>query len=242
MRHSKNLKSETKSPKVIIIMGPPGSGKGSQATLLAEKLDFFYFETSGIIEKKIEKAKKGSFVVVDGKKYYFDKQKELWRTGKLFDPPLTAFFVQDEIKKLYREGRGIIFSGSPRTLYEGQKIIPLLKKLYGDKDILVISLQISAQESIFRNSHRRICELLRHPILYSKDNEKLKKCPLDGSKLIRRKGLDDPKIIKIRLEEYKERTLPVIDYFKQQGLKVIKVNGSPPPAVVFKKILKLLKI
>jgi adenylate kinase family enzyme len=58
MRHSKNLKSETKSPKVIIIMGPPGSGKGSQATLLAEKLDFFYFETSGIIEKKIEKAKK----------------------------------------------------------------------------------------------------------------------------------------------------------------------------------------
>ncbi|MFQ6049925.1 MAG: adenylate kinase, partial [Candidatus Paceibacterales bacterium] len=69
----------------------------------------------------------------------------------------------------------------------------------------------------------------------------LTKCPWDGSKLIRRKKLDDPETIKIRLKEYKERTLPLFDYFKKEKLKVKKINGSPPPATVFKNILKALK-
>ena len=88
-------------------------------------------------------------------------------------------------------------TGSPRTLYEGKRIIPLLKKLYGTKNIKIILIKVSAEESIFRNSHRRICELMRHPILYTKETIKLTRCPLDGSKLIRRKGLDDPETIKV---------------------------------------------
>jgi adenylate kinase family enzyme len=132
-------------------------------------------------------------------------------------------------------------SGSPRTLYEAKEVTPLLKKLYGPKNIKIVLLSVSAKESIFRNSHRRICELMRHPILYSKETAQLKKCPLDGSKLIKRKGLDDPAIIKVRLKEYRERTWPLIGYFKKEGLSVKKINGSPPPAIVFKSILKAFK-
>jgi adenylate kinase family enzyme len=58
---------------------------------------------------------------------------------------------------------------------------------------------------------------------------------------MKRKGLDDPQTIKVRLKEYKERTWPLIGYFKKEGLKVKKINGSPPPAVVFKSILRSLK-
>jgi len=150
--------------------------------------------------------------------------------------------VKEEIKKLFREGKNLVLAGSPRTLYEGEKLIPLLKKLYGLKNIKVVLLEISAKETIFRNTHRRICELMRHPILYSKETKNLKHCPLDGSKLLKRKGLDDPETIKVRLKEYKERTLPLIDFFKKQKLKVIKISGSPPPAVVFKNILKSLNL
>jgi adenylate kinase family enzyme len=63
---------------------------------------------------------------------------------------------------------------------------------------------------------------------------------LDGSKLVRRQGLDDPKTIEVRLERYREQTLPVVDYLKENGFTIAKVNGSPVPAIVFKNILKAL--
>ena len=58
-----------KKPQVIIIIGPPGSGKGTQAELLAENLNLYHFETSEIIEKNLAEAKKGDFVKVGDKKY-----------------------------------------------------------------------------------------------------------------------------------------------------------------------------
>ncbi|MBU2634956.1 hypothetical protein KJ841_00570, partial [Patescibacteria group bacterium] len=128
-----------------------------------------------------------------------------------------------------------------RTLYEGERITPLLKELYGDENIKVFLIDISAEQTIFRNTHRRICELMRHPVLYNKETENLKICPLDGSKLIRRKGLDDSEVIKIRLKEYKERTFPLIELFGKQGIEVNKINGEQSVSNVHKDILKAIR-
>jgi len=228
------------NPKVIIVMGPPGAGKGTQAELLAEKLNLYYFETSKIIEAKVMIAKKGDYEIVNSKKYSLEKERKLWKSGKLNTPEVVSFWVKNIIKELFKEGRNLILAGSPRSLYEGKEIIPLLKKLYGSKNIKIILLGISTKGTIFRNSHRRICELMRHPILYLKETIRLKRCPLDGSKLVKRGKLDKPETIKVRLKEYEERTFPLIDYFKKEGLKVTKINGSPPPAIVFKNILRTL--
>lgn len=225
---------------VIILLGPPGSGKGTQGQLLAEKFGLYYFETSRIGEEAIQRAKKGEYLIVDGKKYYFEDQKKKWERGELFDPPWITALAIKKFKELAKEGRGLVLSGSPRTLYEAEKEMPILIKLYGKKNIKIFHLEISPKETIFRNTHRRICQLFRHPILYLKENKNLKKCPLDGSKLVKRKRLDDPETIKVRLKEYKQRTLPLIQYFKKIGFKVIKINGSPPPATVFHSILKSL--
>jgi adenylate kinase len=226
---------------VIILLGPPGSGKGTQAELLAEKLNLEYLETAKIGEERIKRAKKGEYILVDGKKFYFDEQRKLWETGKLWDPPFVTHLMIEKIKEVSKKERGIVFAGSPRTLYEGERIIPLLKKLYGPKNIKIILLDISAKETIFRNSNRRICQLMRHPILSTKKEFlKLKYCPLDGSKLMKRKGLDEPETIKVRLKEYKERTFPLIELFKKQGLKVKKINGEQSVADVFKDILKAI--
>jgi len=227
--------------KVVIVMGSPGAGKGTQAGLLAEKFDLYYLETAKIIEGNVMNARRGDYVKVKGKKYSLSQQKKYWQTGILCSPLLVSYWIQKKIKKLFKEEQGIITAGSPRTLPEAKEVIPLLKRLYGSGNIKVIVLDISAKESIWRNSHRRICELMRHPILYNKETIKLKHCPLDGSKLLRRKGLDDPETIKVRLREYRERTLPLLDYFKKENLKVRRINGSPPPAEVFESILKALK-
>lgn len=228
------------SKSVIIIIGPPGSGKGTQALLLADKLGLYYFETSKIIESQVMGAKPNEYVTVEGRKYYLQEERKIWENGGLCSPPLVTYWVKEKIKELAKENQGIVFAGSPRTLYEAEHIMPLLKKLYGKKNIKIILFTLSPKTSIWRNSHRRICELLRHPILYNEETKNLKTCPLDGSKLIKRKGLDDPETIKVRLKEYKKQTLPIIDYFEKQGFKVNKISAAPPPAMIFKRILKVL--
>jgi len=227
--------------KAVIILGPPGSGKGTQAVLLAEHLNAFYFETSSILEKEFQKAEKRDFVVVNKKRYFLREQKKLWLEGKLVEPEFVTFLVLKKVKELIKEQKSIIFSGSPRTVYETERLIPLLKKHYSEKNIKVVFFLLEEKDSIFRNSHRRICQLLRHPILYSLETKNLKKCPLDGSLLLKRE-LDNPEVIKKRLKEYRERTLPLLDCFSKYKIKIIKIDASPSPAVVFEDILKKLSL
>lgn len=226
--------------KAIILIGPPGSGKGTQANLLAESFNLTHIETSKILEKKIMNAKSSDSIIADGKKYSFLYEKKLWEKGILCSPPFVVALMIQEIKELARQGKSIVFSGSPRTLYEAEKEVPVLKKLYGIKNIFIFEIKLSAEESIKRNSSRRICSLMRHPILWSKETAALKKCPFDGSKLIRR-TLDDPKVIKVRLKEFKERTMPILLFLKKEGITIKKINGEQPVGGVFKEIVKKAK-
>ena len=226
--------------KVIIILGPPGSGKGTQGELFALKENLYHFETSQILESKFAAAKKGDFVKVGGKKYFLKDELKLRNSGKWNSPPLVSFWVNEKIKSLAKEGKGVVISGSPKTVYEAEQEIPLLKKLYGANNIKVILIKQRPEVSIFRNSKRKICELMRHSILYSKENEELTKCPLDGSNFILRED-KDPKVIKSKLEQYQTRALPVLDYFKRQGLKIKEINGEKSVVDVFNDILKAIE-
>ncbi|OIP79307.1 MAG: hypothetical protein CO161_03430 [Candidatus Portnoybacteria bacterium CG_4_9_14_3_um_filter_44_9] len=227
--------------KIIILLGPPGSGKGTQATLLAEKLDLYYFETSNIIEMAVHSHRAEEHVEVDGQKYTFGHEKELWEKGILCSPPFVVFLVEKKINELFQSGKGIVFAGSPRTMHEGEKVIPQIEALYGQKNIKIILLELSPEQTIFRNSNRKICELMRHPVLYTEETRNLKSCPLDGSKLLKRTGLDDPETIKVRIKEYEERTLPLVGFFEKAGLGVKKVNGEQSVEGVHKDILEALE-
>lgn len=226
---------------VVIILGAPGSGKGTQSALLAEELSFYHVETSKVLENVFHKAKPGEVVEIDGEKYPISEEKKRWETGILCSPPFVDHLIKKRITELYKEGENLILSGSPRTLWEGERLIPLLKKLYGSERIKVIVLNIKPEETLYRNSHRKICELVRHPVLYSKETENLKYCPLDGSKLLKRKGLDDLDSIKVRLKEYHDRTLPLVDYFRKENLSIEEMSGSLSPSAVFDNIVKVLE-
>lgn len=235
----KNYELKTKDRLVAILLGPPGAGKGTQAILLADKLGLYYFETSKIIEENIKEAKEGDFVEVEGKKFPLLKEKENWEKGDISSPPLVVFWIKNKIERLATLGENLVMAGSPRSLYEGKELLPLFKKLYGPENIKVILMELSVKESIFRNSHRRICALMRHPILYNEETKNLKNCPLDGSKLMKR-ALDKPEIIEKRFRVYQKKTLPLVDFFEKEGLKVKKVNGEQSVAKVFKDILEVL--
>jgi adenylate kinase family enzyme len=131
-------------------------------------------------------------------------------------------------------------SGSPRTLYEAEKEMPVLAELYGKDNIKICMIEISAEVTVFRNTHRKVCELMRHSILFNKETEHLELCPLDGSKLAKRKDLDTAEVIKTRLVQYRERTEPLFEYFKKEGFNVNKVNGEKTVAEVHEQILKVV--
>ena len=212
------------SKQVIILFGPPGAGKGTQSELLSEKMGYYHLESSKVLERCFKNEGPNKTYTVEGRDYNIGEEIKNWKTGALTSPPFITYLMMKEFEKLSNDGENFILSGSPRTMYEAEREMPVLEELYGKENIKIALIEISAEVTIFRNTHRKICELMRHSILFNQETEKLKLCPIDGSKLVKRNDLDDPETIKVRLEQYKERTLPLFDYFNKNGFDVKKIN------------------
>ena len=233
--------------QVVILFGPPGAGKGTQSELLAERMGLFLFETSKMLERNFKEVEKSGndesqrYVEIEGEKFDVLHEKELWQKGILCSPPWVTYLIIKEIKKLCENGESLVLAGSPRTIYEVQRELPVMIDLYGKENIKVVLIEVGPEKTIFRNTHRKICDLMRHSILFNDETEKLTKCPLDGSALTKRKDLDDEETIKVRIKEYNERTLPMVEEFQKEGINVKKVNGEQFPADVFKDILDSIK-
>ena len=210
--------------RVIFLIGPPGSGKGTQAELLAKELGFYHLETSKIIEE--------NFRMADPNDKEIAHQKEHWLAGELFHPEVIIKWVTEEIGKLKDKVRGFIFSGSPRWAEEARHELDYLEQIYGKESIAAVEIKLSEEESVKRNSARRICEKNRHPIPNFPEFANIVVCPEDGSRIITRE-LDKPEIIRDRYQVYLRDTAPVIDYFRKNGYKVEEVNGEQPIDKVF---------
>lgn len=227
--------------QVVIIFGPPGAGKGVQSELLAEKMGYYHLESSKVLENCFKKEGPEKVFQIDGKEYKVADEKNLWETGILVNPPFVVNLMIEKIKELNSEDDSLIMSGSPRTLYEVEKELPILDELYGRENIHVIFLEISAETTLWRNEHRKICELMRHSIIFNPETEHLTMCPLDGSALKKREKLDDPETIKVRLKEYSERTVPMLEYMKSQGVKVHRISGEKSIAEVHAEVMKVVQ-
>lgn len=227
----------TTKKRVIILFGPPGAGKGTQAQLIAEKLGLYHFETSKVLERIFNSGDLERTIEADGAFYKMSDEKGKWERGELNSPPFVTQLVLSEVRELREREENIIFSGSPRTVYEAVKELPIIKELFGVENIKAFYIEISPEQTIYRNSNRRICELIRHPILFTEETKPLTVCPLDGSKLITR-DLDTPETIKVRLEKYKNETSPVLAEFEKHGIHVEKINGEQSVVGVYNDILK----
>lgn len=203
--------------EVVIFIAPPGAGKGTQADRLAAERGFFHLESSKVIEDKFASASPDDAII----------QQEIKnnRSGILNDPKLVSQWMAERISGLAHEGKSLVFSGSPRTLFEAEQLMPLLEDLYGKAKIKIFSINISDEESIRRNSARRMCKMNRHPIPNLPEFQNITSCPQDGSELIHRED-DKPERIKVRHQEYKNRTAPVFEYLSSHGYQIIQINGE----------------
>ena len=215
--------------KIILLMGTLGSGKGTQAEKLAETFGLHHFDTGPFLKE-----------LFDSNDASILEEKAQYESGKWVSPEFVTKKVLEKIPEILSNYNGLIFSGSPRTLYEVEQELPVFEKLVGRNNIQIFYLSLSEAESLKRSMGRLICEKNKHPIPNLPEFQEIRKsgiCPEDGSRLIK-KDLDDPEILKSRLNEHNSRTLPVLDYLKRHGYKIISINGKQPIEKVFADILK----
>ena len=212
-------------------MGPPGSGKDTQAELLEEELGLHHVQTSKLIEAAFEDPNQDPEVI--------KTEKDKWASGELNSRNFVNTLILQEIRKSYTEGKGIIFSGSPRDIEEVEVVGPLLGKLYGTENVKTVRISLSEEESVKRNSHRRMCQAHRHPIPNFKEYENIMACPKDGSPIVTR-ILDNPETIKKRYQVYLAQTKPVFDFLEKIGYNILEVDGEQPIEDIHREILNKL--
>lgn len=214
--------------KAIAIYGSPGSGKGMQATLLEHRYGFIHFDTGKYIERVVQDP-------ANQKKAIIRKEHKLFKSGYLNTPSWVFKTVKEEVVRMSKAREDIVFSGSPRTLFEAEHLIPLLEKLYGRRNIKFFSLDVPKDVAVDRNLARRICSVCGAVIIDPDVDHK--HCPICRGKLIKR-ALDNREVLVRRFEQYVDRTKPIFEYIKKHGYKIVKIDGTSSPKAVFEKLSK----
>ena len=208
----------------IILLGAPGSGKGTQAELLAKKLGLFYLQTGALAREWAAK---------DG------RIKAIIDRGELIPEGEMTNYVMKYLEEKAPGGDNILFEGFPRFISQINEYEKWINAK-GNKIDAIISLDMTEEAAIRRLSSRRICQscgeiynLITNP---PKNDSGCDKC---GGKLILRDD-DNPKAIKVRFEYYRGNTLQLIEYLESQG-RLIKIDADRPIQAIHEDIMERLK-
>ncbi len=214
--------------QVIILMGPPGSGKGTQAKLVQKKFGLDYIGSGDLLRAR--KKKKDFTGVHIGK--WID-------AGKRLPTPVIFNIWMNKLESFKKKAKfnGFIMDGSPRTLEEAEMLEEALTWYQWNKK-KVIHVKLSEKEVIWRLTKRRMCQRCGRLIPYIGHFRKLKKCDKCGGKLIARAD-DTVKGVKARLGWFKSEVIPAINFYKKRG-ELKTINGEQSIEDVFKDILKVL--
>jgi len=197
----------------VILMGPPGAGKGTQAKRIARKLNIPHISTGDMLREAVAA---GTDLGL--------KVKEIMDKGFLVPDDLMTDLVRE---RLAREDtkNGFILDGFPRTVEQAIALDKMLDEL--KKEIHVALLVDADEEEIVKRiSSRRVCpECGKVYNLLTLRPEVEGYCDNDGSKLIQRDD-DRPETVRARYRVYSDKTAPVIRYYSGEKGNLVKVDGS----------------
>ena len=214
--------NEYSSMPVIVLLGPQGSGKGTHGKFIASKLGIPLISTGDIFREEVKKETEL------GKKV-----REFVEKGELVPDEIVVSVVKDRIAKPDCSN-GFVLDGFPRTIQQAKALENLTKV------DLVIFLDVTKETIIDRLSTRRICS--KCGAIYNLKYMPPRvpgKCDVCGGELYQRSD-DRPEVIARRLEEYEERTKPLVEFYRARGL-LRRIDGNGEREVVDRSLEKLLR-
>lgn len=213
----------------LILLGPPGAGKGSQAKVLCEEFGVPHISTGDMFRRAYEQGTRLGIMAHD----------EYWGGGELVPDEITIGLVRERLSSGDCSGRGFVLDGFPRTVPQAEE----LKKLCADLDQRldkVIYMKTSREVILQRLSGRRVCENCGANYHLTNMPPKVDEiCDACGVPLIQRKD-DSEETILNRLKVYEEQTAPLIDYYRSEGL-CATVNSDTPVQGTFAQIMEVLR-
>jgi adenylate kinase len=210
----------------LVLLGPPGSGKGTQGERLQEDLRLPYYATGDILRAAVrEETELGRIA-----KEYMDR-------GDLVPDEVIVGVIAERIDSS-EAADGFILDGFPRTEPQAKALDEKLAEM-GRGLTAVLLIDVSDEEVVRRLGGRRTCEENGH-VFHIEFNPPQKDgvCDLDGSELQIRDD-DKPEVIRHRLEQYHEKTEPLVDFYDHQSL-LRRIDGSAPPAAVGDEVERTL--
>ncbi len=201
----------------IVLLGPPGSGKGTQGEKLSEELGYVRLSTGDMLREAV---RKGTDLGIKAKGYM--------DSGALVPNDLIINLMKEKISSL-EPGTGVIFDGFPRTVEQADALGEQI-----DID-LALNLDVDDDELVNRLTKRRSCPQCNavYHLLYKKPkNERF--CDKCGSVLYQR---DDDKeaTVRNRLKVYRDNTFPLIGYYESKG-KLVTIEGKGDISEIFDKV------
>ena len=206
----------------LVFLGPPGSGKGTQARLLAAKYGWKHISTGAILRREI---RAGTPLGSEAGKYIDD--------GQLVPDEVVRILAENAIRE--EDNTGFILDGYPRTI---QQALWLREFMASRKVPLnaVINLVIDNEDVVFRLSQRRIHSLTGENFHLSN-----KPPPQEQSEFIVTRPDDQPDAIRRRLNVYDEQTRPLVEYYSRQDV-LVPVSALGSFSEVSSEIQRLLKL
>ncbi|WP_019138777.1 MULTISPECIES: adenylate kinase [Peptoniphilus] len=207
----------------LVILGPPGAGKGTQAEYIVEKYNIPHISTGDIFRENI----KNNTELGKEAKSYMDK-------GLLVPDDLVIALVEDRLNKDDAK-EGFLLDGFPRTVAQAVSLDSILDK-NDDKLTKVINISVDPEILIERAVGRRVCKTcgMTYHVKFNPPKEE-GICDKDGTKLIQRDD-DTEETVKTRISVYFDQTAPLIDYYRAQNL-LIDIDGAKDIDKVFDDIV-----
>ena len=213
----------------IVLLAPPGGGKGTQAERLTKTLNVAHISTGDIFRSIVKGNYSGSFPVSEILEYM--------NKGLLVPDDIV---VKITLERLGKDDckNGFLLDGFPRTLNQAR----MFDEFAPDKRLSLVILIDVNEESLFKRlTGRRSCPRCGkiYNIFYSpplKENI----CDEDGERLVVRKD-DSEETVRKRLEVYRSDTIPLIDYYQDKGI-LRKIDGNKPVEEVFMQIMEVFKV
>ena len=209
----------------IILFGPPGVGKGTQAKLLVEEFHSAHISTGDLLREAV----KNKTILGLKAKSYMD-------AGNLVPDDVVVGLIEEVL--MSDEAReNFILDGFPRTLLQASTLDALFEKL-GVRLDSVISFEVDNEEIINRLNQRRLCRGCGRIYTIARIGADLKVCPQCGGEVYQRDD-DKPEPVRRRLEVYQQQTKPLKDYYRKTN-RLVSINGMDEIGYVHKLVLDAL--